>query len=80
MRNKKDKLEPLSLEEQAHNLDKLNRIAVMTLRNLLQNGSELTRLRASMWLLERMGSQNPVSDLKRNQFGELRIGFDEVED
>lgn len=33
-----------------------------------------------MWLLDRTNNQNPVSDLKRNQFGELRIGFDEEED
>lgn len=70
-------------EEEFSNLKKA---ALNTLKDLLRNGSAATRLRASVWILERMDKkegnlpqthtiEDRLRELAREE--ELRIGYDD---
>lgn len=78
-KSRESDLRTLSPEEQEQTFEKMTMAAVATIKDLLQNGSETTRLRASVWLLERQERVTPPQQHK-NYFGEIRIGFDDDED
>lgn len=79
MSKKSKPIDSLSPEEQEQTFERLNRAAVATIIDLLQNGSETTRLRASVWLLERKDKLSAPTE-SRVDYGEIRIGFDDDEE
>jgi hypothetical protein len=67
--------EPQQIDTEAE-LKKLQRAAVITLKNLLRYGNNTTKLRVAVWLLDRADKSAPKGNI---DFGELRFGFDEDE-